>query len=271
MGSITSTTVNQFSGNSFQIRLFDGVIATETEYDYKFVDWHYHENSYFSLVTSGNCREINKRETIDFSAGSVIFHNYQDPHCSSKTGGTSRHFQIEFTQDWCKKFEIDRDKLPNSSKILNPKVKLLFYNIYQESNFFDGTSSLTIDSLLLQAFETMRGIENTSYPTKPKWVKKIDEILHESVDQPISLIDLSNELDLHFAHLSRDFPKYFKCNFSQYIRMIKVEKALSLLRDKKFTLADIALSCGFADQSHFIRCFKEFIGTTPKAYRKIVI
>ena len=259
----------QFRGDTFQTTLFDGITATETEYDYEFIDWHYHENAYFSLVTSGNCREINKRGTFDCSADSLLFHNYQEPHCNTKSGGLSRHFQLELTHDWCRRFEIDLDKLPGGSNILNPKIKLLFYNIYKEAKLFDDTSSLTIDSLLLQTFETMRGVENISAATKPKWVKKIEEILHDSSD-PASLRELSNQLALHPAHLSRDFPRYFRCNFSEYLRRIKVERALPMLRNKRFTLTDIALSCGFADQSHFIRCFKEFVGITPKVYRKIV-
>jgi AraC-like DNA-binding protein len=261
----------QFSGDTFQTTLFDGIIATETEYDYRFIDWHYHENPYFSLVISGDCREINKQGIIEYSTDSLLFHNYQEPHCSAKSGGISHHFQLELTHDWCRKFEIDPDKMPGSSKILNPKIKLLFHNIYQESKLSDNTSNLTVDSLLLQAFETMRGVEGSSPSTKPKWVKKIDEILHDNFDQTLSLTELSCQLDLHSAHISRDFPRYFRCNFSEYIRMIKVEKALSMLRNRKFTLTDIALNCGFADQSHFIRCFKKFVGITPKVYRKIVI
>ncbi len=262
--------VAQFKGETFQKRVFDGVVATETEYNYKFIDWHYHEHPYFTLVTSGDCREINKRGTIDCSTDSLLFHNHEEPHSSVKAGGISRHFQVELTLDWCRRFEIDPDRMPGSSKLLNPKIKLCFYNIYQESSVVDETSNLTIDALLVQAFETMQGAEHRQTSTRPKWVTRIDEILHDQFDQPLTLSDLSTELDLHVAHLSRDFPRYFRCNFSQYIRMIKVEKALSMLRNRKVSLTEIAVSCGFADQSHFIRCFKEFVGVTPKAYRKRV-
>jgi AraC family transcriptional regulator len=267
---MSNTNVGQFRGDTFQTSLFNGITATETEYDYKFIDWHYHANPYFSLVTSGHCREINKRGVFDCSPDSLLFHNHHEPHSNAKSGGISRHFQLEVTHDWCRNSEIDLDRLPGSSEVRNPKIKLLFYSIYKEAKVFDDTSSLTIDTLLLQTFETMRGVESTSFTTKPNWVKKIDEILHESFDRTLSLRELSAQLDLHPAHLSRDFSRYFRCNFSEYIRRIKVEKALSMLRNRKFSLTDIAVSCGFADQSHFIRCFKEFVRITPKAYRKIV-
>lgn len=262
--------LGQFTGDTYQTTLFDGVTATETEYTYKFIDWHYHEAPYFSLTTLGNCRESNKRETLDVSTDSLLFHNCQEPHCNTKSDSITRGFQVELSLDWCRKFDIDLDKLPKSSKILNPNVKLLFYNIYKESKLFDDTSNLTTDSLLLRIFEVMWGVESAAASTKPLWVKKIDEILRDNFDQTPSLQNLSNELNLHFAHLSRDFPKYFHCNFSEYIRKIRVEKSITLLRNKKLSLTDVAVMCGFADQSHFIRCFKEFNGITPKKFRQLI-
>jgi AraC family transcriptional regulator len=267
---MSDSNVSQFRGDTFQTTLFEGIVATETEYDYDYIDWHYHENPYFSLVTAGNCREINKRGTFDCTTDSLLFHNYQDPHCNKKWGGISRHFQIELTLDWCSAFEIDPDRMPASSSIHNPKIKLLFYNIYREAKLADDTSSLTIDSLLLRTFEALSGVETVSTSIKPRWVKTVEEILHDSIYQTPSLREVSRLLDVHPAHLSRDFARYFRCNFSEYVRRIKVERAVSMLRNKKLPLADVAASCGFADQSHFIRCFKEFVSITPKAYRKLV-
>ncbi len=80
---------------------------------------------------------------------------------------------------------------------------------------------------------------------------------------------LSDTLNIHPAHLSREFSKYFQCGLGQYIRKLKIEKSLSLLSNKKNSLTDISFECGFSDQSHFIRCFKEMIGISPQAYRKI--
>lgn len=260
----------RFRGETLQTTRFDGITASETQYDYTFIDWHYHDRPYFSLATSGNSREINKRQVLDSSPDSLLFHNHQEPHSNTKAAGISRDFQLELSHDWCHRSEVDADNLPRSSNILNPNIKLLFYNIYREAKLSDDTSSLTIDSLLLQILETMRGVEHDSVSTKPRWVGQIDEILHESLDRTPSLKELSNQLHLHPAHLSRDFSRYFRCTFSEYIRKIKVEQALAMLRDKRFGLTEIAATCGFADQSHFIRCFKEFVRITPKAYRRIV-
>lgn len=261
----------QFSGQSNQTIRLDGLVATDLEYDFKFVDWHYHQNPYFSLITKGKCRDINKREAFDCSADTLLFHNCREPHYNTKDSGVSRAFQIEMKLDWRQKYEVDVEKLPRSAKVSDPNIKLLLYNIYKELMQADNASSLTVDALLVEAFEMLCGAVTLAATKKPKWVNKLDEILHEECDRPLSLYELSKELDLHWAHLSREFPKYFRCNFSQYLRKIKVERSFAMLRKKDLSVTEIAFICGFADQSHFIRCFKEFTGATPSNFRKALV
>jgi len=260
----------QFRGKTFQTLKFEGITATETEYDYRFIDWHYHENPYFSLTTFGTCLDGGKQKTLECAPDSLLFHNSYEPHYNSKTDALTKGFQIEMSQDWCSKFEVDLELLPRSAVLLNPNIKLPFYNIYKESKFSDDTSNLTIDALLLQIFDAMRDERKTSATANPRWVKRIAEILHDNYDKPLSLQALSVELGLHWGHLSRDFPKYFQCNFSEYIRKIRIEKSLNLLRDQRLSLTEIALICGFSDQSHFIRCFKNLCHITPKKFRQII-
>ena len=260
----------QFFGQTNQTLLLDGVTITDTVYDYKFIDWHYHETPYFSFVTQGHCSDGNKRETFECSTDSLLFHNCQEPHYNTKSGGLSRGFQLEFEPQWCKRFDVEVDNLPPSAKVLHPNIKLCFYNIYKEAKLFDDASSLAIQTLLLESLAMMRGVTASVRHNPPVWVKRLDEILHENFDHLPTLHELANELNLHWAHLSRDFPRYFHCHFGEYIRKIRVEKSLALLRNKNLALTDIAFTCGFADQSHFIRCFKEFNGITPKRFRQII-
>jgi AraC-like DNA-binding protein len=260
-------TENSFGHSQRSISL-DGITITETEYDYEFVDWHYHENPHFTLITTGNIKQGTRREIHDCSADTLLFHNSREPHYTVKPAGVTRGFQIEIDQPWAKKFEVDLNKLPAMRKVTHPNTRLPFYNIFKESRLLDAHSTLTIDSLLMEAFETMRCVESFCVGT-PGWVKRVDEILHESFERPFSLRELSNELGLHWAHLSREFPRYFRCTFGQYLRKLKVEKSLALLRNSKLSIAEITFICGFADQSHFIRCFKEFTGITPRTFRRI--
>jgi AraC family transcriptional regulator len=46
-----------------------------------------------------------------------------------------------------------------------------------------------------------------------------------------------------------------------------VEQAKRLLKQQDLSLADVALACGFANQSHFIKRFRQLTEVTPKVYR----
>ena len=144
----------------------------------------------------------------------------------------------------------------------------MIYQIFKESKLNDNSFEVSVNQILLNLFSQLSNQKSAS-DKKPIWVNRIDEILHESFTDKLNLTELSKTLNIHPVHLSRDFQKYFQCNLGEYIRKLKVEKSLFLLNQND-SLSDVALECGFADQSHFNRCFKENIGITPLKYRNIL-
>lgn len=69
----------------------------------------------------------------------------------------------------------------------------------------------------------------------------------------------------HFSHLVRESTGR---SFSELLRAFRVEAACGLLRSTDRSLADIAVSCGFCDQSYFSHVFRELKGMTPRQFRE---
>jgi AraC family transcriptional regulator len=260
----------QFHGQTNRTIQLNGITLTDTEYTQEKVDWHYHENAYFTLILQGEVMECNKKEEYHCSAGSLLFHNWQEPHYNVKPGGFTRGFHIELEQQWLDGLDFNLRNLSGSINISNPDIKLLVYKIVKETRIEDITTSLSVQNLLLQLLDQMLQGYKFSGKKNPLWVNKIKEILHDQFSDKLTLADLSAELDIHPVHLSRDFPKYFHCSLGTYIRKLKIEKSLSLLSKKNTSLSDITFDCGFSDQSHFTRCFKEVNGIKPLEYRKLI-
>ncbi|MFC3159117.1 transcriptional regulator, AraC family [Chryseobacterium arachidis] len=258
----------EFFGQTNETLNFDGITITDTEYTHPFVDLHYHENPYFTFLIQGKMKEGNKKEIYDCSAGALLYHHWEDAHYNTKPEIFTRGFHIEITEDWFEKFQLSKTQIEGSFNIRNPSLKLLMYQIFKETKLNDSSFDLSVHQLLLNLFNQLSNQKNDS-EKKPAWVRQIDEILHESFTEKLSLNDLSKTLNIHPIHLSRDFQKYFNCNLGEYLRKLKVEKSLKILNDFE-SLSEVALECGFSDQSHFIRCFKENIGMTPLKYRKIL-
>ncbi|HZH95715.1 MAG TPA: chromate resistance protein ChrB domain-containing protein, partial [Flavisolibacter sp.] len=104
---------------------------------------------------------------------------------------------------------------------------------------------------------------------KPAWVKELKEIIQDQVDTNISLTEISKNLDLNASYLSREFSKHFNnLSFGEYIRKLRIEKAIELINSNNYSLTEIAYLTGFSDQSHFTRIFKQHTGQSPSAYKK---
>jgi len=92
------------------------------------------------------------------------------------------------------------------------------------------------------------------------------------------IIKARGDIDLKFLQgnlglSERNFERKFKSNVGispkLLTRILRFQSSMDLLRDHKFSkLSDIAFENNYADQSHFIRSFKEFAGLSPNQYQK---
>jgi len=105
----------------------------------------------------------------------------------------------------------------------------------------------------------------------PGWARELKEIIQDQIDTnlALSLGQISQSLHVHPSYLSREFSRYFDdLSFGDYIRKLRIEKAVQLMVDPRKTLSEIAYLTGFSDQSHFTRVFRKHLGVSPSAYRK---
>lgn len=255
----------QFYGQTNQCLQQNGLTLTDTEYTLPEVDWHYHENAYFTFILQGHVIEGNKKETYHCGPGDLLFHHWQDAHYNIKPPGFTRGFHIEITPGWFEQYDLPDNLIEGSVRLKDPRQKLQMYRIFRESKELDCKAA--IDALLIELFNNAI-VKPESHPA---WVKRLDALLHDDRESHLySLKELASKVEVHPVHLSRTFPVFFKTRLSDYQRQLKLSKALSLLGDRDQTLSSIAASCGFADQSHFIRQFKQVQKMTPLAYRKML-
>ncbi len=126
------------------------------------------------------------------------------------------------------------------------------------------------ENLLLNVYQKFLK-EKGKGKSVPHWAQELKEIIQDQIDTnlALSLKEISETLNVHPAYLSREFSKYFdNLSFGEYIRKLRIEKAIELLNDPKYSLAEISYLTGFSDQSHFTRIFKKQTGKSPLVFRK---
>lgn len=125
-----------------------------------------------------------------------------------------------------------------------------------------------VEHLLLDVYN--RYLKSSSKKA-PEWTRELKEMIQDQMDtnMSMSLQQVSDELEINPAYLSREFSRYFdNLSFGEYIRKMRIEKAVVLMQTPSYTLTEIAYLTGFSDQSHFNRIFKKQTGENPSAFRK---
>ena len=121
------------------------------------------------------------------------------------------------------------------------------------------------EQLLMNIYKNFIKHKSTHKKT-PAWVKELRELIQDQIDTnfSLSLGEVSKNLDVHPAYLSREFSKYFDdLSFGDYFRRMRIEKGMKLIESEKYSMGEIAYLTGFSDQSHFSRIFKKKCGHDP--------
>lgn len=262
---MTTLQTGQFYGAQDKKLELDQVVLTYTTYTHAKVDWHRHENAYFTFLLTGKMAEISHQGRQDCTPGSLLFHHSDAAHYNLKPRDHTRGFHVELRPEWFARNEI---KTGNGSyAIHDPRQKMIVFELFREFLSGDLHQAVAIDSLvnsLMQPGVTARKTQRII----PKWVTTVRELINDLPTHDWTLAELSKLADIHPNHLCRAFSTYFGCTLGRYLKAVRIQRAMTLMISSNLNLSEIAHACGFADQSHFIRTFRMFHKFTPLVYRK---
>ncbi|TMA26222.1 MAG: helix-turn-helix domain-containing protein [Deltaproteobacteria bacterium] len=99
-------------------------------------------------------------------------------------------------------------------------------------------------------------------------LRRIEKYVEENLARNLSLHDLSQQLGMNVYFFVRSFKRSTGVPPHQYVLRRRVERAKAFLLDAGSSIADIALRCGFATQSHLTATFSRLTNLTPGEYRR---
>ncbi len=98
--------------------------------------------------------------------------------------------------------------------------------------------------------------------------RRVKELMSDALQEEVPLSRLADECGLSVRHFARAFRVSTGASPHYWLLQRRVEHAREMLCSRAMSLADIALACGFADQSHFTRVFTAMVGVSPGAWRR---
>jgi AraC family transcriptional regulator len=99
-------------------------------------------------------------------------------------------------------------------------------------------------------------------------LQRVIDYIQANLTQDLSILDLATLTGMSESHFSRSFKRSVGISPYQYLMQQRVERAKQLLAQRSFAISTIALDCGFANQTHLTKVFRQMTGLTPKAYQK---
>ena len=230
---------------------------------------HFHKNYSIGLITKGSHKlELESDKLLIKDKEIKIINPYQAHFATEDSSWEYINFMPNFETFATIFEEIYHKELKENlyfkNRLSDTKAVKYFIKLYNSTqNSLEYQENLRIFISYL--------IENYSH----KKYKKVDidysvskslEYIHESFLEDITLQKLADISNLSKYHFIRLFKEKTSLTPHQYILNLRIEYAFKLIQ-KDMPLSLVAHICGFSDQSHFIRVFKDRFGFTPAKLR----
>lgn len=136
-------------------------------------------------------------------------------------------------------------------------------SMYAEHALFAATTYFAC------AFGGMREISHPKRGGLAPWqLQRATETMMASLRDNIGLSQIADECRLSVGYFVRAFKRSTGVPPHRWLLRQRVERAKTFLRSSRMTLTEIAIECGFSDQTHFTRVFTGHVGMTPGSWRR---
>jgi AraC-like DNA-binding protein len=160
-------------------------------------------------------------------------------------------------------YVLSGKRVVNRIELVGPRDGLTVWNVTNKIPLLDADGAIIATAGITRPLDTARPemVPGTEFG-------QILAYMRDHYHSPIT-----NQQLARLAHMSvRAFERKFRSSFhltpQKYLRKLQMRMASRALVYSNQSLANVALSCGFVDQSHFSREFRRHFGRTPRAYRE---
>lgn len=257
-------------GRTLQTLSVPGITLTEAAFaaGSRF-PWHAHRRASLCLVLEGTFIERFGRETYTLGRYDVAYKPGETVHANSCGASGARVLIVELEPRWLDQHEPRTNTSLPGTCITAAAAAELSGRLHGELVRQDTVTPLVVESICLELLvRVARAPMPSEHRTQPTWLKRAREILNARCSEHQSLTQIACEVGVHPVHLAQVFRRTYGLTIGEYTRRLRVHRGAQQLLTTPRTIVDIAMDCGFCDQSHFSRIFKLITSLTPAEYRR---
>lgn len=115
--------------------------------------------------------------------------------------------------------------------------------------------------------QTLLADQETENAFNVKFIKKATEIIESNLTNPqFTIAEFSKEMGLSRTLLFTKFNSITGYTPNDFIKTIRMKRAIAYFKEKKYTINEVALKVGFEEPAYFSTCFKKIYGKSPKQF-----
>jgi AraC family transcriptional regulator len=256
-------------GNKTSELAFSGVVFTEATFSPdSSLPWHTHDQPTICLVLDGSLVEGFRSAEHELGKYDLTFKPAAVEHRDRYGAGGARCLIIELRQPWIDAHDVGpllADQPVHAGT--NGSLRLAS-RLHEEFASRAPASGIALEGICLELIALFSRLGTQREPRNtPGWLRRARDLVRERCSERVHLADIAQVVDVHPVHLAQAFKRRFGETIGDYTRQLRVRRAAESLSASDQSIAEIALACGFYDQSHFTRTFKLHTTMTPGQYR----
>ena len=254
----------------------------------------FHDFVVTSMLRGKKIMHLNGQDAFDYLPGETVL----------VPGGETMHIDFPEAErsnpTQCIALAIDHHKIDTTLQLLNeryPREGNRYWHFYRNNYHFPNSEEIAIllnkiiglcssdhmtkDILadlslqelivhIIQAQHRMQAEELTAGTPQANPLYYITAFIKANITQEIRLGVLSEKAYMSKATFYRSFKREFGISPQEFIINEKIKHAKELLRQRRFSIKQVAFECGFNDVNYFIRLFKKAEGITPGQYELVL-
>jgi AraC family transcriptional regulator len=243
----------------------DGLVFSSLVYEPgAALGWHEHTHPYLSFVGRGSYTERLPGLSRECGATTLLLHPAGERHANLFHAEAVTLLRLEATGS--KLLDLPM-RAATSSGCRGEASRSLCRRLLDELHAPDDVTPIALQGLAFELVAQLARASTAPSAREPAWLDPVDELLRDRFHERLSLSAIATIARVHPVHLAKTYRRHRDRTIGERIRELRLEHACRLLATTRQTVAEIAQSCGFADQSHLGRLMRRRLGVSPARYR----
>lgn len=239
----------------------------------------WHEELELMLSLSGEIEYFAGEKRYHLRKGDMLLFNRNCGHSIISRGSGNRTISLKLSpqvlEDWGVRASMSRPCFcvtqepvcrDGDLRLVRKMVAGIYFYLKEEDRIFDKaaeTLAVLIFVSVLHRYgmvEELDGEEGKSSGRNER-MEAIGQYIMEHLTEPVTLKEVAEAAGYNKTYLSGQFKQWTGFHLSDYLKQMRIQKAIGLLEDQRYTLTEIALNCGFSDYHTFSACMAQYCGS----------